>query len=157
MSTIEEKPLTLWEVIRILEKRKGKSQHWDKADQRKVYEYANKFYKLDENNARELLDILTEKFNLPRAIAVQIIDILPVTLEELELIFAELVEIYQHVKVSKEMEISPFLKEVIIFAENFNKLEKEKQDELIKKIIDILREYWSKARKIIPTEGEKKS
>jgi len=154
LSDTEEKPLLLWEVIKILEKRRGSSQHWDKADQRKVYEYASKFYKLELEDALELLNILVEKFNIPRVIAVQLVDTLPVTLDELEPFFKELEDIVQHAKVYKAGELPQFIKEVIDFSEKFNGMTKDQRENFVRDLLDALRMYWEKSRKIVEVEKE---
>ena len=125
---IEEKPLTLWEVIDILEKRKH-GEHWETTDQRRTYEYAMKMVKLSKEDAENLLNILMEKFKIPRIIAVQMVNILPVTLDELD----------------------PFLKQL---DEIGVKLEEEKREKFIRELLEVLRDYWKKARKIIEEEGE---
>ena len=156
LSESEEKPLLLWEVIKILEKRRGKSSHWDKTDHRKVYEYANRFIKLEFDDALELLNLLTGKFKLPRIVAVQFVDILPITIEELEPFFEEIQRVSESIKTRNKEELPQYLREVLEFSDKLEEMDKDAREEFIRNLIEVFREYWKKARKIVTIEEEKK-
>jgi len=123
MEVEREEPLELWEVLELLEKRKGDKPQFDTTDQRKVYEYAKEAAKLEKKDALELLNILMKKFHLPKKIAIQMVDVLPLTAQEIE----------------------PF----IVQLEEEMKLEsKEEKDALMSEILSILREYADKAKSL---------
>ncbi len=123
---VEEIPLTLWEVVELLEKRK-KNKHWESTDQRRVYEYATQMAKLSKDDSEKLLKTLISQFNIPRIIAVQIVNILPVTIEELE----------------------PFLKQL---EKRGVKLEGEKREKFLRELLGVLREYWKRSKEVTEEE-----
>lgn len=128
-----EEPLMLWDIIKLLKKRKGDADYWDIADQRRTYEYAINKVRLNEDDARELLKELIDNVHIPKIIAVQLVDILPITIDELE----------------------PFLQQIELYRDET--LPKEERETLTKKLLDILREYWKKAKPLtsIISEEEK--
>ncbi|MHA1617577.1 MAG: hypothetical protein ACTSX9_09750 [Candidatus Njordarchaeales archaeon] len=123
---VEEIPLTLWEVVELLEKRK-KNKHWESTDQRRVYEYATQMAKLSKEDSEKLLKTLISQFNISRIIAVQIVNILPVTIEELE----------------------PFLKQL---EKRGVKLEGEKREKFLRELLGVLREYWKRSKEVTEEE-----
>ena len=128
-----EEPLMLWDIIKLLKKRKGDADYWDIADQRRTYEYAINKVRLNEDDARKLLKELIDNVHIPKIIAVQLVDILPITIDELE----------------------PFLQQIELYRDET--LPKEERETLTKKLLDILREYWKKAKPLtsIISEEEK--
>ncbi|MCD6490873.1 MAG: hypothetical protein ACP6IQ_05320 [Candidatus Njordarchaeia archaeon] len=133
MEIEHEEPLMLWDIIKLLKKRKGDADYWDIADQRRTYEYAINKVRLNEDDARELLKELIDNVHIPKIIAVQLVDILPITIDELE----------------------PFLQQIELYRDET--LPKEERETLTKKLLDILREYWKKAKPLtsIISEEEK--
>ncbi len=148
MSVTNEQPLIPWEVKKILEKRRGGSSQWDKADQRRVYEHADKFYKLDMDDALELLNKLIKEYEIPRVVAVQIVDILPVTLDELDIIFKAIEEISHQARLQKESEIPNYVKEILLFFEKLEKMEKNEKEAFQGELLELVRKYWKKARRL---------
>jgi len=128
-----EEPLMLWDIIKLLKKRKGDADYWDIADQRRTYEYAINKVRLNEDDARKLLKELIDNVHIPKIIAVQLVDILPITIDELE----------------------PFLQQIELYRDET--LPKEEREALTKKLLDMLREYWKKAKPLtsIISEEEK--
>ena len=133
MEIEHEEPLMLWDIIKLLKKRKGDADYWDIADQRRTYEYAINKVRLNEDDARELLKELIDNVHIPKIIAVQLVDILPITIDELE----------------------PFLQQIELYRDET--LPKEEREALTKKLLDMLREYWKKAKPLtsIISEEEK--
>jgi DNA-directed RNA polymerase subunit F len=82
---VNEKAVTLAEVKLLLE-HKGKEQL--DPFQLRTYEYISKFTKVDENKAEELVDVLVEKFSVERDLAVQIVNCMPKSTEELQVFFS---------------------------------------------------------------------
>ncbi len=148
MSESEELPLILWEVKKMLEKRKGGSSQWDKADQRRVYEHADKFNRLDMDDALGLLNKLINEYKLPRVIAVQIVDTLPVTIDELDVIFKAIEEIAHQAKLQSESELPSYVRDVLHFYEKIESMTKEEKDLFQKKLLELLREFWKKSRRL---------
>ena len=103
MEVVEEKPLLLWDVIKLLEKRKGKRDKWEKTEQRRVYDYAKLIVKLPEDKARELYEKLIDELKIPEIVAVQIVDILPLTINEVEPFIKQLME-RESIELTKEEE-----------------------------------------------------
>jgi DNA-directed RNA polymerase subunit F len=56
--------------------------------QRRTLDYVNKFYKVDTEKAEELLQTLTKEYELDEAEAVQIINCMPETVDELRVFLA---------------------------------------------------------------------
>ncbi|MHA1664316.1 MAG: hypothetical protein ACTSVW_00585 [Candidatus Njordarchaeales archaeon] len=133
MEIEHEEPLMLWDIIKLLKKRKGDADYWDIADQRRTYEYAINKVRLNEDDARKLLKELIDNVHIPKIIAVQLVDILPITIDELE----------------------PFLQQIELYRDET--LPKEEREALTKKLLDMLREYWKKAKPLtsIISEEEK--
>ncbi len=155
MEVIKEEPLSLWEVIKVLEKRRGDKEYWDKTDQRRVYEYAQKIVKLDHDDAMELLKILTKDFGIPKIIAVQIVNLLPVTINELEPLFQLVVDVVSKARIEKNLaDYIPYLDQLKEFAERLEK--KEEREKLTKRLLNILRKYWKKAIEKQEATSEKK-
>lgn len=82
---LSEKPITIAEVKKILEER-GE----DQLDQfqRITLDYVKKFSKIDDKKAEELISTLTEKFGIDKVEAVQIVNSMPKSIEELRPFFA---------------------------------------------------------------------
>ena len=85
--TSNERPVTLAEVLEILEKvkKRGELGH----EQRLAYDHAQKFSSLNANRARELTEKLVEELGLKREQAVALVDLIPETRADVELIFAK--------------------------------------------------------------------
>ena len=120
MEILEEKPLMLWDVMRLLERRKGDKEKWDKTEQRRVYEYAKKIVKLPEEKARELYERLVDEVGVPPVVAVQIVDILPLIESEVR----HFITLYER-----------------LLADEGGMLTEEEKNELIRKILTLTREY----------------
>ncbi len=84
---IKEKPVPLAEVLSILEKTKkeGELEYW----QRLTYDYAQKFAKPKANKAKELIEELLKVEKIREHQAVAIVDLMPETKEDMELIFSK--------------------------------------------------------------------
>lgn len=81
---IEEKPVTLAEVKEILESQKKREMDYV---QRLSLDYAQKFAKVDAKTAREIRKELAATGKLRENHIVMIIDLMPETKEDLEVIF----------------------------------------------------------------------
>lgn len=81
---IEEKPVTISEVKKILEGIKD-----DKLDQsqRRTLDFSKKFAKIDYEEGLELISKLVEGFGVTQEEAVQIVNCMPSSLEELRVFF----------------------------------------------------------------------
>jgi len=84
---IGEKPVPLAEALEILKKQKGEGELG--YVQRLTYDYAQKFAKLDTENARELMGELLKLSNLREHQAVALVNLMPETREDIQLIFAK--------------------------------------------------------------------
>ena len=82
-----EKPVTLAEVFELLEKQKKRGEL--EYGQRLTYDYAQKFAKLDVKKARELMEELLKLGNIREHQAVMLVDLMPETEEDVQLIFAK--------------------------------------------------------------------
>ena len=82
-----ERPMTLAEVLEILEKQKKRGEL--EYGQRLTYDYAQKFAKLDVKKARELMEELLKLGNIREHQAVVLVDLMPETEEDVQLIFAK--------------------------------------------------------------------
>ena len=82
-----EKHVTLAEVLEILEKQKkmGDLEY----GQRLTYDYAQKFAKLEAKKATELMEELLKLGNIREHQAVLLVDLMPETEEDVQLIFAK--------------------------------------------------------------------
>jgi len=83
--SLSEKPITVAAVKKILEER-GDAEI--DQFQRRTLDFAQKFVKVDENKAEELVNKLTEKFGVDTKEAVQIVNCMPKSVEELRIFFA---------------------------------------------------------------------
>ena len=83
--SLTEKPITISSVKKILEER-GETE-LDQF-QRRTLDFVQKFAKLDANKAEELVGKLTEKFGVDTKEAVQIVNSMPKSVEELRVFFA---------------------------------------------------------------------
>lgn len=83
----KEKPVPLSEVLGILEKTKkeGELEYW----QRLTYDYAQKFSKLKPNKAKEFTEELLKIEKIRENQVIAIVDLMPETKEDIELIFAK--------------------------------------------------------------------
>ncbi|KUO41901.1 MAG: hypothetical protein APU95_04065 [Hadesarchaea archaeon YNP_N21] len=84
---IKEKPVTLAEVLEILEKQKKRGEL--EYAQRLTYDYAQKFSKLSAKQAKELLEELLKLGTIREHQAVAIVNLMPETKEDIDLIFAK--------------------------------------------------------------------
>ncbi|MGQ9788109.1 MAG: RNA polymerase Rpb4 family protein [Candidatus Hadarchaeaceae archaeon] len=84
---VKEKPVTLAEVLSILEKvkKEGELEYW----QRLTYDYAQKFAKFKSDEAQGLMEELLKMDKIKEHLATAIIDLMPETKEDLELIFSK--------------------------------------------------------------------
>ncbi|MEW6222547.1 MAG: RNA polymerase Rpb4 family protein [Candidatus Hadarchaeota archaeon] len=80
-----EKPVSLAEVLETLEKEKKKGDL--DYTQRLAYDYAQKFAKLESKKAGEMVEELLKLGNLKDHQVVSIVNIMPETKEDLELLF----------------------------------------------------------------------
>ncbi|RLF17575.1 MAG: hypothetical protein DRJ66_00505 [Thermoprotei archaeon] len=87
LKILEVKELTLPEVRKLLEER-GKTGELNRM-QRITLDYLSKFSKLDADHAVKLKEELIEKHGISMFAAVQIVNILPKTVEELRTILAK--------------------------------------------------------------------
>jgi len=82
-----EKHVTLAEVLEILEKQKKRGEL--EYGQRLTYDYAQKFAKLEAKKARELMEELLKIGNIREHQAVVLVDLMPETEEDVQLIFTK--------------------------------------------------------------------
>lgn len=120
MKITEKKPLTLQELLSWLKKRRGESKWWATSDQREIASYAEQYVKLDEASSEKLLKKLTKGVKLPREVAVQIVNTLPLVIDEVSPFIQQL---------KREQDLSP-----------------NEQNEKTKKILQITREIWEEER-----------
>lgn len=158
MNESDEIPLILWEVKKMLEKRRGNASQWDKADQRRVYEHANKFSRLGIDDALELLNRLINENNLPRVIAAQITDILPITISEMDAILKAIEEVAHQVKFQNKSELPSYLRDVLNFYEKLEAMDKAEKEAFQKRLLELLRDFWKRSRrlteKVVKESGE---
>jgi DNA-directed RNA polymerase subunit F len=85
--TLTEKPVTLAEALEVLEKqKKGEELGYS---QRLTYDYAQKFSKLTAKKAKDLAAELLKLGNLREHQVVTLVDLMPETKEDIQLIFAK--------------------------------------------------------------------
>lgn len=82
-----ERSITLAEVLEILEKQKKRGEL--EYGQRLTYDYAQKFSKLDVKKARELMEELLKLGNIREHQAAALVDLMPETEDDIQLIFAK--------------------------------------------------------------------
>ncbi len=82
---LRERPLTIPEVKKLLE-----SIGEEKLDQfqRRSLDYASKFSKVEPDKAEELVKILNEKYGLEAEEAIQIVNTMPESVEEIRVFLA---------------------------------------------------------------------
>ena len=85
--TLAEKPVTLAEAFEVLEK--GKKEGEPGYAQRLAYDYAQKFTKLSGKKAKELTGELLKIGNIREHQAVALVDHMPETKDDVQLIFAK--------------------------------------------------------------------
>jgi len=85
--TLTEKPVTLAEALEVLEKQKKDGELG--YSQRLTYDYAQKFSKLTPKKAKELAAELLKLDNLREHQVVTLVDLMPETKEDIQLIFAK--------------------------------------------------------------------
>jgi|YelNatPaOPRAMG01_1025707.scaffolds.fasta_scaffold09195_3 DNA-directed RNA polymerase subunit F len=76
--------ITIAEAKEFMEKSEGELSEF----QRRAYEYAVKFAKMKGDSAKKLVEALVEKCSLSRKEAIQVVNCLPSTVEELRAILA---------------------------------------------------------------------
>lgn len=81
----DEKPVPLAKVLEILEKQKKRGEL--EYGQRLAYDYSQKFAGLDAEKAEELVGELLKLEKLKRHQAVALVDLMPETADDVELIF----------------------------------------------------------------------
>ncbi|MEM2904810.1 MAG: RNA polymerase Rpb4 family protein [Candidatus Bathyarchaeia archaeon] len=79
----EERPITVAEVRALLQASEAELDQF----QRRTLDYAEKFAKLDASKARELVSKLVADFALEEERAVQIVNSMPSSIEELRVFF----------------------------------------------------------------------
>jgi DNA-directed RNA polymerase subunit F len=85
--TLAEKPVTLAEALEILEKQKERGELG--YAQRLTYDYAQKFAKITAKKAKELAGELLKLGNLNERQVVALVDLMPETKEDIQLIFVK--------------------------------------------------------------------
>lgn len=85
--SVKERPVPLAEVLEILEKEKKRGDL--EYGQRLTYDYAQKFAKLDPKKAAELMKELLQIEKLREHQVVALVDLMPETKEDVELIFSK--------------------------------------------------------------------
>lgn len=81
---LSEKPVTLAEVKGILEARGESLDQF----QRRTLDYASKFAKIESDEVDQFTDELIKKYDIERETAVQIVNCMPSSVEELRTFFA---------------------------------------------------------------------
>lgn len=84
---VKEKPVPMSEVLKILEKEKKDVEL--EYEQRLTYDYVQKFAKLSPQKAEELKNELLKIEKIREHQAVMLVDLMPETKEDLELIFSK--------------------------------------------------------------------
>jgi DNA-directed RNA polymerase subunit F len=79
---VNKKKITISEAKEILENVKDLNLY-----QLRIKEYVKKFSKIDPTMARELVDKLTQKFEIEKGDAISVINCMPSSLEELRMFF----------------------------------------------------------------------
>ncbi len=79
---VNKKKITISEAKKILENVKDLNLY-----QLRVMEYIKKFSKIDPTMARELVDKLTQKFEIEKGDAISVVNCMPSSLEELRMFF----------------------------------------------------------------------
>jgi DNA-directed RNA polymerase subunit F len=80
---VNKKEISIAEAKVLLSEIKEPSQF-----QIRTIEYANKFSKLDSTKAKELVETLIEKFEIERKDAIQVVNCMPGSVEELRAFFS---------------------------------------------------------------------
>ncbi len=80
---LEEKSITISEVRKILEEKEAELDEI----QRRALDFARKFARLELGKAREIVERLTKEFDLTVDEAVQIVNCMPSSVEELRIFF----------------------------------------------------------------------
>ena len=79
---VNKKKITISEAKKILENVKDLNLY-----QLRIMEYIKKFSKIDPTKARELVDKLTQKFEIEQGDAISVVNCMPSSLEELRMFF----------------------------------------------------------------------
>ncbi len=79
---VNKKKITISEAKEILENVKDLNLY-----QLRIKEYVKKFSKIDPTMARELVDKLTQKFEIEKGDAISVVNCMPSSLEELRMFF----------------------------------------------------------------------
>ena len=85
--TLNSEPLSLAEAKELIEQRKKEGEL--SYEQNLTLEYTKKFSKLSSDDARALMNELSQLPNITRRHAVEVADIFPKNLDELRLIFSK--------------------------------------------------------------------
>lgn len=84
---VSERPVTLAEVLELLEGIKKEREL--RYEQRLDYDYAQKFVRMKAEEAAKLVEELVKTFGLREGAAVQLVDLLPSTQEEVEFLLSK--------------------------------------------------------------------
>ncbi len=80
---VDKREITISEARRLLEDAKELNQF-----QVRTLEYAKKFSRTDPSKAERLVDLLVEKFGIERTDAVQVVNCMPESVQELRVFFS---------------------------------------------------------------------
>jgi len=80
---VAKKEITVSEAKKLLEDIKEPNRF-----QLRTLEYANKFSKVNPSRAEELVNLLIEKFKIERRDAVQVVNCMPTSIQELRVFFS---------------------------------------------------------------------
>ncbi|MFW9831530.1 MAG: RNA polymerase Rpb4 family protein [Candidatus Thorarchaeota archaeon] len=100
---VESQPLTLAEVKNTLTKRGKKAEL--SYIQRVTFDHTVKFSSLQARSARTLVNKLVKKFEMEESLAIQIVDIVPTTTEELASFLARAPRTYTADEVTEILEL----------------------------------------------------
>ncbi|MEM0359341.1 MAG: RNA polymerase Rpb4 family protein [Candidatus Hadarchaeales archaeon] len=84
---VSERPVTLAEVLQLLEEIKKEREL--RYEQRLDYDYAQKFVRVKPDGAAKLVEELMKNFELRETVAVQLVDLMPETPEEVEMLLSK--------------------------------------------------------------------
>ncbi len=107
MEVIEEKPVSIVEVKKILTQRKKEGELI--YEQKAVLEYAKQFDKVKPKQVEEALKKL-EEMGITEELRVKIVDVLPETVEQVKLLFEKQRKVLSDEEINKIIEIVAGLK-----------------------------------------------
>ncbi|HID60606.1 MAG TPA: DNA-directed RNA polymerase subunit F [Hadesarchaea archaeon] len=100
---VKERPVPLAEVLKILEKKKKEGDL--EYGQRLTYDYTQKFAELDNKKIGELMDELLKIEKIREHQAVVLVDLMPETKEDVELIFSKERTRLEEAEIKKVLEL----------------------------------------------------